>query len=221
MIPASPPQMKESQIREALANALASDTGLIKSSGLITLAAACPVAVVAFRGYYRDTMGAPGRNDVGIYDDAAFLVTPDKISRFHWNTDPSKVGWNPGVGKPFAMLTPGLWPFIRGSHKGKGPAWRQPDEDDARRVKLEAFFSDFRSRGHFKVFRAPGMPTASSPTDTGYHAINCHWGGTYGTSSWGCQTAPEEEWPTFQRESYAAAGAQPFLPYFLFDAPAI
>ncbi len=213
--PASVPQLPEPEIRSLIAKAFASVPALPAASIL----SACPAQVLAIRGYYRDTMGEPARNDVGMYDDAAFLVTPDKIERFNWNTDPSKVGWNPGVGKPFAMLCPGIWPFIRGLHKGQGPAWRQPDENDARRVKLSTWFPDYRGQGHFKVFRAPGLPTPASPTDTGYHAINIHWGGQYGTSSWGCQTAPASMWPAFQLASYKAASAQPFLPYILIDNP--
>src|SRR5688572_28449394 len=80
--------------------------------------AACPVIVLAVRGYYRDTIGKPEVNDFGVWDDAAFVVTPMSVTSWNWNTDPAREGYNKGVGKYFAQLTCGVWPFREGPHKG-------------------------------------------------------------------------------------------------------
>jgi len=74
--------------------------------------------IVYVRGYYRDSMGKPGRNDIGIYDDAAFVVTEKVFRAFNANTDPAKAGHS------FAMLEPGVYDFYQGKHKGKYDALR-------------------------------------------------------------------------------------------------
>lgn len=72
-----------------------------------------PLYLVGIRGYYRDSMGAVGRNDIGIYDDAVFVVSPNAFVAFNANTDPS-------VTRPrIATLQPGLWFAHKiGLHKG-------------------------------------------------------------------------------------------------------
>jgi hypothetical protein len=72
-----------------------------------------PLYLVGVRGYYRDSMGARGRNDIGIYDDAIFVVSPNVFASFNANTDPS-------VTRPrIATLVPGLWMAHKiGLHKG-------------------------------------------------------------------------------------------------------
>ena len=78
--------------------------------------------VVGVRGYYRDTMGAPGVNDRGIYDEAIFLHTPSATVAFNGNTDPSRVKKGSGTGarKGMASLNPGVWKVHRFDlHNGK------------------------------------------------------------------------------------------------------
>ncbi len=33
-------------------------------------------AILGMRGYFQDSMGTPGRNDRGIYDDATIVISP-------------------------------------------------------------------------------------------------------------------------------------------------
>ena len=79
--------------------------------------------VVGIRGYYRDSLGEPGENDRGIYDDAAFVVGPETFAAFNANTDPSRFRY--GV----ASLMPGCHPYKPGLHgisrpDGGYPAFR-------------------------------------------------------------------------------------------------
>lgn len=72
-----------------------------------------PVALVGIRGYYLDSMGRPGVNDRGIYDDAIFLITPTKLFSFPANTDPSV--FRPGI----ATMQPGVHRYRKGKHKAR------------------------------------------------------------------------------------------------------
>lgn len=195
------PQLPEAKVRELL-------KGLVPEY---------PCGILAVRGYYRDTMGREGVQEVGIYDDAAFFVHPGGMIATQWNTDPSRIGWNPGVGKNFAMLCPGDWFFIRGAHKGKIPALRQADEDQA-----EA--SGIPDNGHFKVWRAKSMAdvlSGTARTEEGYFAINCHRGGDATTSSWGCQTEPAEGYPRFLQKVWDETKecGMKKIPYRLMNGP--
>lgn len=138
------------------------------------------VSVLAIRGYYLDSMGAKGKNDRMIYDDAMFVVWPDGISRWQANTDPNgyRKGKGTGANKGMAMLKPGVWCYGIGKHKGK-LAFRQCEK--------------------FTVIR-DGSP---SYEDTGWHAINLHSGGTTSTSSLGCQTIPAKTWGEFRSQLYS------------------
>ena len=133
--------------------------------------------VVGIRGYYRDTLGAPGRNDRGMYDDALFIVAPDAFVAFNGNTDPSRFrsGRGTGAGKGMASLNPGVWPVMRlDKHQGKYEALCQ--------------------RAGPVVVTRDGDPPY---TDRGMFGINIHRGGVNGTSSEGCQTIPPDQWPAF------------------------
>lgn len=74
------------------------------------------IAIVGIRGYYRDTMGKPGRNDRGIYDDALFVISKQSFDPFRANTDPSIMR------KGIATLVPGTYEAVKHRHKGKYPA---------------------------------------------------------------------------------------------------
>jgi len=134
--------------------------------------------LVGIRGYYRDTMGKPGVNDRGIYDDAIFIVAPGiHFSAWNGNTDPSRYrnGAGTGAGKGMASLNTGLWRAYRfGLHKGQYRALVQ-------------------TGGKVTVTR-DGTPPYE---DTGYFGINIHKGGYTTTSSEGCQTVHPDQWSAF------------------------
>lgn len=71
------------------------------------------VVIVGIRGYYRDTMGKIGANDRGIYDDALFVISPEKFEAFKANVDPSIFR------KGIATLKVGIYKVVKWIHKGK------------------------------------------------------------------------------------------------------
>jgi hypothetical protein len=201
-----PPRPKAS---ETLVRSILSRVGLPTSEE--------PVALLGVRGYRRDTMGKVGVNDVRQWDDAMFLVGPGCFKAVPANTDPVRLGWNPGVGKNFAMLCPGLWYFYRGAHKGKKPALRQATEEEAPEYGIP-------NHGHFKVYRANSMEevlSGKARVEEGYQAINIHSGGDETTSSWGCQTLPPTAFMNFMLDIWEAMkkASQIRVPYYLVDGP--
>jgi len=142
------------------------------------------VVLIGRRGYYRDTMGKPGVNDIRLYDDALFWVWPDGgFSAFNANTDPGGYGHNPGVGKLFARLKPGRYTFTKWRHKGQYAAFGQ-------------------ANNVVTVQRMNADGTVHHEEDGDGFGINIHRGGENGTSSWGCQTLPPDQWPEFQTLGY-------------------
>ncbi len=135
-----------------------------------------PVCVLAVRGYYLDTMGEKGKNDRGVFDDAAFILTPTLFASVNWNVDPSsyRKGKGTGSGKGMASLKVGGYPYQIGKHKGKGPAGVQVGPVTVIRDGINGNYED-----------------------TGMFGINHHWGSNSGTSSAGCQTAPAAQWPSY------------------------
>lgn len=130
------------------------------------------VALVGARGYYRDTMGAPGRNDRGIYDDALFVVSPETFAAFNANTDPT------AQPRPrLAVLRAGLWRYKVGIHGLNRPA----------------------AQRYTALVQAADVTVDRDVTgaDTGLFGINIHRGGNGTTSSLGCQTIPPVQWPAF------------------------
>lgn len=148
------------------------------------------VYIVGIRGFFRDSMGRYGKNDIGIYDDALFLVGPEYYRPFNANTDPSAL--KPSV----AVLRPGLHLYRKGRHgisRGPGyPALRPATPGE-----------------RLPVMRG-GRP------DHGV-AINIHRGGLNTTSSEGCQTIHPDQWREFITNAYALMDAelQHVIPYLL------
>lgn len=135
-----------------------------------------PVWIVGVRGYYLNSMGKPGANDRGIYDDAIFLVSRGRVFlACNGNTDPSR--FTPGV----ATLMPGIHLYKQGGHgiaKGNPyPAFRPASADES--VTRDGV-----------VGMSKGI------------AINIHRGGFNTTSSLGCQTVHPEQWDNFQTTAY-------------------
>lgn len=128
-------------------------------------------ALVGRRAYYRDTMGEPGKNDRGIYDDAIALVTPTAFATFNANTDPSR--FSPGI----AVLKPGVWRYKIGTHNiSKPPQYR---------------YKALVQAGPVTVVRD------GRGEDTGWFGINIHRGGRTTTGSLGCQTIHPAQWDAF------------------------
>jgi lysozyme len=136
-----------------------------------------PVIVAGVRGYYLNSMGEPGKNDRGIYDDALFIHSPSIMAAYNANTDPSYVrkGKGTGAGKGMATLEPGCWYVHKfGQHKGSYLALCQ--------------------RGGDVTVMRDGDPEYA---DTGMFGINIHKGSYTKTSSEGCQTIHPDQWTSF------------------------
>lgn len=152
------------------------------------------VSLVGIRGYYKDTMGKPGENDRGIYDDALFLVSGEVFAAFNANTDPSV--YRAGI----ASLKAGVWRYKLGIHGLSKPKSQQY------RALVQA--------GPVTVFRD------GRGDDTGMFGINIHRGGTTGTSSLGCQTIVPTQWPAFislVTQELLRADGQVVIPYVLVE----
>jgi hypothetical protein len=168
MTPTSRPQAKRSDI-ERIARKQWKASG--NAGDLPT------VVLVGVRGYYLDSMGKPGENDRGIYDDAIFVLAPDTFVAFNANTDPSsyRKGRGTGAAKGMASLDNGTWLYTPGPHP------------------LKNGYPAFRQHGPVTVTRDGDPPYK----ETGNFGINIHKGGNTTTSSEGCQTIPPAQWSAF------------------------
>lgn len=191
-IPTTRPRLTQSELRALLAPFAIDRTTY-------------PIVVVGVRGYYRDTMGLPGVNDRGIFDDAIFVEAAEVFAAFNGNCDPTRVrkGRGTGAAKGMASLNPGCWyAHTLGFHK----------QDPARPALVQ-------TSGAVTVTRDGDPPYA----DTGYFGINVHDAPGAGTSSEGCQTIPRgPQYTAFittlqdqARRHFATAWRKRVIPYVL------
>lgn len=162
-----------------------------------------PVVIAGIRGYYLNTMGAPGVNDRGIYDDAIFIYSPSVMAAYNGNTDPSVIRKGQGTGsfKGMATLNPGAWYVHKfDMHNGK-------------------YLALCQRLGPVTVTR-DGLTQPYQ--DTGLFGINIHRGGYNTTSSLGCQTIHPAQWDSFinlavdqAKRYFGVRWNKQVIPYFL------
>jgi lysozyme len=152
-----------------------------------------PVKVLGIRGYFK-TMGKAGQNDIGIYDDALFIVSPELFASFNANTDPSRMIPNVAVLKPG-----GPYLYKVGMHNMKAP------------------YEALRQYGNVTVIRNGKVEVTDSPANRFY--IDIHKGGYNTTSSLGCQTIHPDQWPGFMEKIKAELSKynQVIIPYILIE----
>lgn len=151
------------------------------------------VCLLGIRGYYRNSMGVPGRNDIGIYDDAIFLVTPSAFMACNANTDPSFRR------RHIATLQPGKWLYKPGIHGTSKPlAQRYKALVQANEVRVDRF---------------------QEGVESGWFGINIHKGSYTKTSSEGCQTIWPDQWKSFIDLTFAQMKLykQKTVPYLLIE----
>ena len=130
-----------------------------------------PVVLLGFRGYFRDTLGAVGKNDRGIYDDAIIITSESCHATYNGNTDPSI--YKTGI----ASLVPGKYLYKVGIHGISKP------KDQQYEALVQA--------GPVIVSRDDGK------TEEGWFGIDIHKGYNTTTGSAGCQTIAPGQWSAF------------------------
>lgn len=195
------PQSKPQQPREETAE-------IIARSGLTD-----KCILLAVRGYYRDSMGEPGKNDRAIYDDAIFFLTPTVYASFNANTDPSRYRAGNGFGsaKGMACLKAGLYRYKPGIHGLSQYEANGYKLNDAPIKPYKAFVQ----AGPVTVIRDGNPPYP----ETGFFGINIHCGSYTSTSSAGCQTIYRDQWKEFYSLVTSQLGFhdQGTVPYLLIE----
>lgn len=161
--------------------------------------------------------GCNGPNQVGIYDDALFLITPNGVEGFNGNTDPSRLI------KGVAQLVPGTYYYKKGLHGLHHLDLNDPHQKDildeairsGRDISNLTYWA-FRQDSDVSVKRE-GDDTVHTDNVQNRFWIDIHRGGYNTTSSAGCQTIHPDQWPDFKGKGYAAMDEfnQTRIPYVL------
>lgn len=133
-----------------------------------------PVVLLAVRGYFRDSMGKVGENDKGIFDDAAFLVSPRGVWAYNFNVDPSRD--RKRIAQYKAPQAVSFKQGIHGHSKPKARRYRAFEQVSKAHIHRHAVGKDY-----------------------GDFSMNIHRGSkSGGTSSAGCCTVPYgKQWDDF------------------------
>jgi hypothetical protein len=195
-----------------------------------------PVTLIGVRGW-APAMGAPGVNDLGIYDDEIFLVTPEACAGFVANTDPSRAE------PPNVQLKAGMWRYQLGTHTPEGgvgyPAlvetgraedavWviARPRTVDDYRMFAERLNVQGQSLSSIEAYQAAVvakggrlLPGGDIEWPMPAH-INIHRGGPADPGSKGCQTIHPARWATFIEAVRRGLSDhhQATIPYVLLEA---
>lgn len=130
-----------------------------------------PLAILVRRGYF-DSLGEPGKNDVGIYDDAAAIISHRGLWTFNANADPAHEA--PGT----AVLQPGKYLYCLGTHNRTKAVERQYEAlVQASPVTIKRVGSDV--------------------VEIGFFGINIHKGYDTTTGSEGCITIVKDQWEEY------------------------
>lgn len=155
------------------------------------------VKLLGIRSYFKKTMGNPVTGDIGIYDDAIFIVCGNLFASYNANTDPSVA--RKGVA---TLVAPQMVLYKIGMHGVSGDhpyrALRQYSRVTVMRHGQPGMFTD----------------TAVEPFYTDIHK------GGYGiTSSLGCQTIYPDQWLSFFHsvEDQLTRYKQTIIPYCLIE----
>lgn len=152
--------------------------------------------LIGIRGYYKQTMGNPVKNDRGIYDDAIFLLSPDAFISYNANTDPSI--FRPGVASLKANQTV-LYKFGLHGISGAHP------------------YEAFRQYSRVTVIR-DGIGEVTDTAENPFW-IDIHKGSYNSTSSLGCQTIYPSQWESclLTAKDQARRNKQTIIPYTLLE----
>jgi lysozyme len=165
----------------------------------------------------RGAMDTDGVNQVGLYDDALFLITPKGVEGFNANTDPSRL--LPGV----AQLVCGTYYYKKGIHGLHHLDLTKPEDQrllaqamqTGRDVSSLTYWA-LRQDSDVTVMRT-GDPNPHTDNSQNRFWIDIHRGGYNTTSSAGCQTIHPDQWPDFKSKAYEAMDVynEARIPYVL------
>jgi hypothetical protein len=177
------------------------------------------VILVGVRGYYKSMGGNPNGNDIGEYDDAFFLITPDKFESWNGNTDPSVQ--RAGIAK---LKAGGPYLYKKGLHGMHHITSSKADQEIYQKLiatkkdvpGYTACYWALRQYGNVTILR-DGKEHTDSPEARFY--IDWHRGCYGTTSSEGCQTVPPPQWEGARASVFGAMTQynQDVIPYVLIE----